>query len=155
MTIVLIDYGEMDYIIIERKVGEERYKMNKKIVNDIFVMLYPLLLLLGAWRHWAIMEEVSQTYQIPFLSLAVIKVLFFLLLGLFSYYFLTCNSDCHIFVIIIGVVELLLLLFPMIYIGVNGNLYEILIGKELVFGTVLTLYLVLIVKRFPEKIKNT
>ena len=121
MTIVLFDYREMDYIIIEREVG----------------------------------EEVSQTYQIPFLSLAVIKVLFFLLLGLFSYYFLACNSDCHIFVIIIGMVELLLLLFPMIYIGVNGNLYEILIGKELVFGTVLTLYLVLIVKRFPEKIKNT
>lgn len=128
--------------------------MNKKIVNDILVLLYPLLLLLGAWRHWAIMEKAAQTYQVPFLSLAVIKVLFFLLLGLFSYYFLVRNSDCHIFVVIIGMVMLLLLLFPSIYIGVNENLYAVLSGKEYIFGTILTLYLVLIVKRLPEKIKH-
>lgn len=121
--------------------------MHKKILNDFFILLYPVLLLFGVWRHQLIMDEAVRMYQMPFAQLASLIIIFFLLLGLFTYYFLVRNSEFHISVLIIGAAELLLLLFPRIFSGVSESLYIALLGKYTIFGTILTLYLVLIIKQ--------
>lgn len=117
--------------------------MNKKILNDLLILLYPLLLLFGVWRHWLLLDKAARMYQIPYVQLILLILIFFLLLGAFTYYFLVLDSEFHFPVLIIGAIELVVLSIPRI----SGNVYTVISGKYLVFGTVLTLYLVLIIKR--------
>lgn len=120
--------------------------MNKKILNDLGILLYPLLLMIGAWRHWLLTDEAMRTFQIPYTRLAALPFIFLLLLGTFAYYFLVRRNEFHFPVLIIGALELLILLFPGIFSGISESLYAALSGEYLVFGTVLTLYLVLLLK---------
>ncbi len=121
--------------------------MNKKIVNNVLLLLYPLLLLLGVWRYQTVIEEAMRTFEAPSIHLIVMEVVFFLLLGLFLYYFVADKQDFHILFLMIGMTELAILLLLGCFVVSGGRLYTILSGKEFVFGTVLTIYLVLLVRQ--------
>lgn len=121
--------------------------MNKKILNDILILLYPILLLLGVYQYQLVVNEAIRMYQMPTTQIYALNIVFFLLLGLFTYYFLVRNNEFHIPVLIVAAAGLLVLLFPRIFLGISESLYIALCGKYLVIGAVLTLYIVLIIKQ--------
>lgn len=121
--------------------------MNKKLINDFALALYPIILLFGIWKYGSLMEEAKRTYVIPFVQMCFLEIIFFIVLGLFVYYFLVNNRELHIQVVIVGLVELMVLLCANVFSKVGGNIYAVLSGKNFVFETVFTMYLVLFIKK--------
>lgn len=121
--------------------------MKKKLFSNIFILLYPLVLLSGICCHQLALEEAARTFQPPFALLPALYFIYFLLLAAFAFCFLVKDSACHLSVILIGSAELLLFLFPQAFSLISEAMYQALLGKQLVFGTMLTLYLVLWLKR--------
>lgn len=47
--------------------------MNKKILNDCLILLYPLLTLAGVWQYQAAVEEANRTYELPIVRFVILE----------------------------------------------------------------------------------
>lgn len=125
--------------------------MNKKILNDCLLLLYPLITLAGVWQYQTAVEEANRTYELPIARFAILEFVFLILLGCFLYYFLVRSGVCHLPAVIVGICEALIFLFLKSDSGAMGFGF-VPSENTLVFGTVLTAYIVLLVKTKLKKI---
>lgn len=125
-------------------------KKNKKLLNDCLIFLYPLLTLAGVWWHQTAVEKANRTYELPIAQSIILELAFLILLGCFLYYFLVRSGECHLPAVIIGICEALIFLFLK---NDGGAMRFGFVPSEssLVFGTVLTAYIVLFVKISTKK----
>lgn len=128
--------------------------MNKNFFNNLIVLFYPFFLLAVSYMYWISVEDAKRAYQVPVAQSVIFNIIFFLTLGLFLYYFLIMNGGCHIIVLVIGICESLIFMFPKLLKGITEDLYLALTENYMIFGMILTIYIVLLLNRIWLRVRQ-
>ncbi|KNF09412.1 hypothetical protein CLPU_3c01900 [Gottschalkia purinilytica] len=120
----------------------------KKILNNIFLIVYPFLLLITMLYNFSLKDQIIR-FNINKFQFIVFILVYFVMFALFIFNFFIKKESFHIVSLIIGLIEIILLQIPQILLRISHNLYSVIYGQIqlniFIFGTLLTLYILMFI----------
>lgn len=133
--------------------------MNKKnIFNNMFLIIYPVIILISMFFNSLLHEQIIR-FNINKLQFIIFILVYFLIFSLFIYKFLIKKESFHIASLIIGMFLIIIIQIPQVLLMISYNLFSIVYGQLqleiFMFGTLLTLYIIMIIMYYKENHKKT
>lgn len=133
--------------------------MNKKnIFNDMFLIIYPIIILIAMFFNSLLHKQIIR-FNINKLQFMVFILVYFLIFALFIYKFFIKKESFHIVSLIIGMFLIIIIQIPQVLLMISHNLFSIVYGQLqleiFMFGTLLTLYIVMIIMYHKKNHKKT
>lgn len=132
--------------------------MNKKnIFNDMFLIIYPIIILIFMFFSSLLHEQIIR-FNINKLQFMVFILVYFLIFALFIYKFFIKKESFHIVSLITGMFLIIIIQIPQVLLMISHNLFSIVYGQFqleiFMFGTLLTLYIIMIIMYYKENHKK-
>lgn len=126
--------------------------MNKKyIFNNIFLIIYPFILLVSVLCNSFFHEKITKN-NLNIFQLICLIIIYFLIFSLFIFIFFIKKDNFHIIPLIIGLIEIIALLVPHFLLKISNNLFSVIYEQLqlsiFMFGTLLTLYTIILIMFF-------
>lgn len=126
----------------------------KKIFNNIFIIIYPFILVITMLFNSSLNEQII-TFNINKFQFVFFILAYFFVFALFIFNFFIKRESFHIVSLIIGLIEIILLQIPQISIRISHKLHAVIHGQIqlsiFIFGTLLTLYIIMSIMFFKIK----
>ena len=118
----------------------------KKILNSLFLLVYPSLLATGFWILQKVDYDAARTFRVPLTEFIIWNLCLVVSLGLFAYIFLVQDSSFFVFTAILGIASLLVFLcLGMAIFNFSGSFTALSRGTY-VFEAVFIMYIALFIK---------
>lgn len=133
--------------------------MNKEnILNNIFLIIYPFLVLIAMFFNSSLYEQIIR-FNINKLQFLIFILVYFLIFALFIYKFFIKKESFHIISLIIGIICIIIMQIPQVLLKISHNLFNIVYNQLqleiFMFGTILTLYIIMIIMYYKKNNKKT
>lgn len=120
----------------------------KRLLYDTFIVIYPFVTVLYLYFASIIIKKI-QIGEIHYFSANAFHIPFLLILACFLLFFFIKRNKSHNVSLIIGMAEIVFLQIPQIVRLISFNLYHVLYNQillsGLIFGTIFTFYIVLLI----------
>lgn len=126
----------------------------KKIINNVFLILYPFILPITMLYSSLLNDQINNN-NINIFQLIFFLLVYFLIFSLFIFVYFIKKEGFYKVSLIVGIIELILLQIPQILLKISFKLYSIIYGQIqlniFITGTLLTLYIINFIMNYKKK----
>jgi len=128
----------------------------KKIVNNSFLMAYPVLILIILMYNNSLREQFMRNFVINPIHLIVLSLVYFSLFAYLIFSFLMRKEEFNLICLVIGLIEIILISLPKFVFILSFNLANAIYSNAILtywnFGIIFIIYLLMLTSKICKNL---